>query len=735
MNRIIYYGASGQTTFFHGNAAANGTDGLIMSGSVEQRLSLFGSELPEGTMTFRVHSNALTESTTGFSPLYTVNMEPVKTQGGDYYVIETGSVDWRNFRYGAKVLLYTKPTGSVITAFYVIDVKQVSRKTLEFTCTDGIGMLARMGDHNGGLYTGQTFRSVLNDIFAGSNISYSCDSEVGQLPVRGRLPRANRRRNLADLLLATGVSVVQNGRSMLFRFLGESISLQLPNIYLNGNDISYGNELATEVQVTEHSFYALASDEQVTLFDNTDETVALDNQLVVFNEPVHDLTTTGTLVINESNINYAVVSGVGTLVGKEYTHNTRVVTRATGLTGEKNVKSLEQNQLVGLHNSANVSRRMAAYYSTPISATVEANDTTGGAIIPGLNVSFTDAFGTVRKGWVCGRSFEIGNKARAHFDILVDWTPGPYGDSYSAYKVFRESDISNGRITFPAAMVGANALIMLFGGAGGGQGGYDGENGDEPSGTEANYGKLAMGGPGGEPGYPGERGMVFSVQVESLPAYYDGAAIGVGGAGGARNGEPGKPGTATTLGVWSSADGAQLPGEHINLIDGTVYGPEGQPGLPGGDGGDGKGAGEPGHQWYVPGPASNGTNVAGYTGGAHDDGNYFEDSHDRHYYTGGAGGGGAAYGNAGYAGTAGYDPNNWISVGGNGANAVAFGKAAETVPGRGGNGGGGGGSSAVGLLAQGPNETYGYNDPGIGGFGSAGGQGGDGLILVYYNPN
>ena len=728
MNQIIYNG----DTVFHGDAAANGTDGLIMSGSVEQRISLFGEELAEDTMTFRINSNALTEQSIGYSYLYTVNMEKVQTHAGEDYVIDTGSVDWRNFTYGAPVVLYNKPGGTIIGRFYLLDVKQVSRKTLEFVCTDGIGMLARMGDHNGGLYTGQNFRSIAASIFAGSNINYGFIGNVGDEVIRGRLPRQNRRLNLAQLLIATGATLVENGGKLYIKYLSQNSPTALNKVYLEGNDISYGDELATEVQVTEHSFYALASDQETTLFDNTGEAIAISNQLVVFDEPCHDLTTTGTLTVSESNVNYAVVSGIGTLVGKEYTHNTRVITRATGLSGERNVKALEDNQLVGLHNSANVSKRMATYYSTPIAAKVEALDPNG-TIQPGTLLSFTDAFGTARTGWLRTKQFALGNKTRASLDLLTGWTPGPFGSSYNAYRVFRAANISNGRLTFPAAMVGKQALIMLFGGAQGGQGGFDGEDGEAPQGYE-NVGVDAAGGLGGMPGEPGERGKVLSVQVDTLPAYYDNAAIGAGGLGGSRNGGIGAEGGATTLGAWSSADGSQLLDEHINLIDGTVYAEANVPGLEGGNGGWGRGIGDEGQ-----GTSTEGDSVSTYSGGQAADGSAWHiwTSSGRIYYdSGGQGGGGAAYGHAGGDATAATeDDEEFDGYGGNGANASTWGRAAETRPGRGGNGGGGGGGSVLQLVTRqwSGSVSYGWNNPGTGGTGSAGGPGGNGLILVYYN--
>lgn len=728
MNQIKY----GQS-LFHGDSARYGTDGLLISGDVQQRIALLGSELSADNLTFRVKSDALDDQEAGWTYLYDIYNEKIQTVDGGYYLIATGSVDWRNFTPGSVLDLYNKPNGTIIGRFYLENVKQVSRKTLEFTCTDCIGILMKMSDHKGGLYTGQTFLSIVQEIFAGSNINYSVEGTVRTARIRGRLPRDNRRNNLAKLLIATGATLTEKNGVVIIKYLAATSPQALGPIYLTGNDVSYCDDLATEVQAVEHAFYTFASDRTVTLFDNTGESVAVTNQLIVFDEPCHDLTVTGGLTISENNVNYAIVSGIGTLTGKEYTHTTRVISLSTGVAGRQNVKVIDDNELIGVHNSQNVTLRMAAYYSAEIAAVMDEYDQNGD-LLPGTPVSFTDAFGTARTGWIRSKVFALGNKTKAKLDALTGWTPGPFGDSYTKYKVFRASDISSGRINFPSDMVGAQALVMLFGGAQGGQGGYNGQAGTAKT-SVADIGVDAPGGYGGNPGQPGERGMVFSVQVQALPAYYTGAAIGAGGNGGAAGGSLGSAGGATTLNGWSSANGSQLMSEHINMIDGTVYARANVSGIAGGRGGYGRGIGEDGQD-----TSTKGGNVGTAAGGAYGNGSFWRErvsSGQKMYWSGGTGGGGAAYGRAGYPGqSSSSESGSFDSYGGNGATPVAFAQAAETQPGRGGNGGGGGGGSVLQKITYSwnGNVSYGWNHAGTGGAGSAGAKGGDGLILIYYTP-
>ena len=726
---------------FHGNAEKYGKDGLFMSGQVDQSIALFGNELAADSLTFVVNSRALQGDGTGYAFLLDINERPIQTSDGKYLVVKNVFPDYRNFTAGAVLDLYNDPNGQVIGRFYVENVEQVSRKTVKFTCTDCIGMLTKMEDYGGGIWEqadNKTAGQIINEIMAGSGIEYIVQPDVASVQCIGRLPRANRRVNLGYLLIATGATVIEDKGVMQVRYLGSGAPSTIPQsvIYLDGGQVAHQFP-ATEVQVTEHGFYDLASDEAVTLFDNTDEQVTAQSQLVVFQEPAHNLTTTGSITIEESNANYAIISGIGTLEGQTYTHTKRVISRTTGVIAAENIVAIEDNELIGVHNSANVAKRMVNYYKLPISVDYEQLDASG-LLAAGTPVNITDPFGVARSGWVRKKSFPIGNKTKGKMNVLVDWVAGPYGSTYTDYRVFRAADITGaGRLNIPPVMQGKEALVMLIGGAGGGQAGFDGQDGEAPYGT-AILDAQAMGGTGGAAGACGERPYVLSFQVQNLPSYYDGAAIGTGGAGGASNGDLGSAGGATTLGGFTSADGSQPVDDVVNFLDGTVYAYLNEAGEAGANGGIGSGRGTS----VNPDTSTNGgdhicTDGTWY-GGSYSNGKYFTERRSSgwaYFNTGGTGGGGAAHGANGGNGNSGTDPSDFLVYGGAGANAVPSPQAAETQAGRGGHGGGGGGGAAQTVITYSWSSTisFSFNHAGPHGNGSAGGQGGDGLIVIYYN--
>lgn len=737
----IKYGAD----FFHGDASRWGTNGLFMSGNVEQRIALFGDELTADSLTFTVVNGALDDPEPGWSYVYDGMGERLMTVDDKYYLVPSKYTDWRSFTPGDILDLYNEPNGIVIGRFYVQAVEQVSTKTVKFTCTDCIGMLVQMSDHVGGLYTGnKTFGQLIAEIFSGTSIVYSVDPTVSSWAVHGRLPYANRRENLGRLLVASGATLreVQGVVTIDYLAGGNSATIAQSAIYLGSGKVNYKSP-ATEVQVVEHGFHQTANDETKTLFDNTGET-SVTSQLVIFDEPCYNLTASAGLTINESGVNYAIVTGMGTLTGKKYTHTRRVISRTTGVTAAANIKTIEDNQLVTIHNSANVAQRMVNYYGLSVEVESDDLDATG-TIMPGSPAAITDPFGVDRTGWIRSKRFDIGNKTKAKMNVLDGWTPGPFGDSYSAYKTFKASDIVGGVLSLPAEMQGSEALVFLFGGSGGGQGGYDGEDGEAPS-SLTDYENMTpgQGGYGGYGGQPGDPCKVYTVQVQSLPASYSNAAIGAGGAGGAHDGGLGSAGGNTTLGSWSSANGSPLVAPHVNIIDGTVYGELGDPGENGSNGGIGSGRGTADLDTSTNGWPHYCYDGSVTAGGAYANGaeyNYkIGNSARRMRRTGGAGGGGAAHGAAGQDGYASYDraseetkDGSW---GGDGATATAPSKNKATCSGRGGHGGGGGGGAAQCYhKTEGqPGYSYGFNHGGTGGQGSVGGAGGDGLILIYYTP-
>lgn len=718
MNYIQY----GQD-FFHGNSSRWGTNGLFMSGQVEQSIALFGNELAADSLTFVVNSKALVGDGTGYAFLLDADLKPLQTSDGKWLIAKQVYTDWRNFVPGAALDLYSTPGGTMIGRFYVQDVTQISRKAVRFTCTDCIGILDGMNDHNGGIYTGETVADICAEIFAGSGLSYSVGADVGAVQCYGRLPRANRRTNLGKLLVATGATLSESNGTVLITYLGAGAptTMYQRNIYMQGGSV-VNKDRSTGVEVTEHAFYQLNTDADAVLFDNTTEVTPVTSQLVVFQEPCHDLTATGTLTIEESNANFAVVSGVGTLSGKVYTHTQRQISKSTGVTSNKvKVEKIEDNELIGYHNSDYVAQRMANWYKVAVGVDMEALDPTG-ALMPGTYVNITDPFGDARTGWTRKKSFAIANKTRAAWDVAIDWQPGPWGSNLDTWELFTQSTTW----TVPA---GVTSVTFILGGAGdGGQAGYDGTAGT--NGVLQNSGDPGV---GGDVGAAGSAGKILQLTLAVTPGDQITIQIGAPGSGGQTNGALGTSGGATTIThngtTYTSATGIVPTSGFLNQFTGDVYA------LPG-EAGDYKGANGGvirENSWYDGGnvTAADGTYYGGKNGDT--DTYTWTTSGTRYYRYGiGGGGGGAAYGNNGVKGGDGGNDGRRGGNGGKGADALttpgytpSFGSG-----GKGGNGGGGGG--AGGGVAGTVSVSYTTGTGGASGAGSPGTDGGQGFALALY---
>lgn len=734
----IQYGSS----FFHGNSAKYGTDGLLMNGRAEQTIALFGNELAADSLTFVVNSRYLTSPSGGYAFLLDRNNRPLKSSDGKWLLVRAVYPDWRTFTPGAPLDLYNQQGGRVIGRFYVQNVRQISRKFVEFTCTDCVGILDAMPDHLGGIYQGATIGSIIAEIFNGSGLSFSVSSEVAAVQAYGRLPRDNRRTNLGRVLIATGATLTEDGATVVISYVGSGTSTNIPQsvIYLNTGSVNYKSP-ATQVQVTEHAFFRTSNDLTETLFDNSAEVVPdAGNQTVIFDEPCYDLQTTGTLVIVQSNENFAIVNGVGTLTGKVYTHTRKVITKSTGAAAATRVESIDDNELIGLHNSDYVAQRMANFYKLTRGVSMEVYDNTG-AIMPGTKLTLVDPFGVSRVGWLERKSFELGNKTRAQMDIAIDWQPGPWGSNVDVYTLLTESQ----SWTVPEGVT--SIKIILGGGGSGGQGGGNGGDGEDGA-----KGEGVKPGTGGDAGAGGSAGKVYSTTVAVTPGQVVTLTIGTGGAGGAAGGGNGSAGTATTVRIgsttYTSASGSVPAAGFIDQFHGAVYALPGEAGTKGGDGGAYSGS-----QYVAKGVEWLGLT---WTGGEPGETSVKRGYGSNRAYGVGGGGSGAAVGTWGAPSVAsngkpGGAGRTEMSDGRNSANATggkgADGPDAKTLwfelptfssGGNGGNGGGGGGAGGPAEGAwrgSGASSYWGNNNPGRGGkggSGSAGMKGADGFALFLY---
>lgn len=675
-----------------------------------------------------------------------------------------------NLPYGTPVYWYV--SSKFFAKGYVKTVDRVARYAWKITCISGVGLLDGKY-HVGGIYNGTLFRDVVSSIVGGA-FRYSIAADVGSAEVYGHLPYDYARNNLHRLLFAFGVALTRGSATndYVIKNLASSSTYVPDNrIAVNG---SVTKQLpATRAEVTEHTYYQMAGDEERVLYDNTGG-VAVIGTTVIFRDPVYNLTANG-LTILESGVNYAIVSGIGTLTGKVYTHNENIIAINRGGNEAPLVKSVKDNHLISQFNSRNVAKRVMDYYSSAkrlkAKILLEKERT-------GSNLSLMDAFGEISDAYLEKMTVNVTSVIGATCELVEGYTPKDYGNNYTQQAILK----SSGTWTVPTGVT--QIRVILIGGGQGGSGGYDGEDGcwfegginaptggiEEGESRGGMFGKSEQFGyreygwesgagcfelgvgykdgdqrepQGGEAGSPGEPGRYIIADFAVSPGETITVNIGQGGNGGSRNGGVGSAGGATTASsthVWlSSADGSSSDQGWYDVLSGDTFALPGDNGNRGGNGGMTDTTGDYGTSGTNGRP---GGDVLGFRGGKGGKGKItplqiaYWDEEDNLFFrdfqqkTSGGGGGGAAYGaNGGSGANAGFiaghakpsDPDTWYGdrwfsgLGGDGANAAAPPQAVNGNGGQGGNGGGGGGNLGGILGFCGYNSAQEHLDLGGGG--------------------
>ena len=466
--------------------------------------------------------------------------------------------------------------------FYVQSITRNGPTSYTISATSAIGLLIE-GQHYGGIYTGQTVAEVLPSICG--TVPYAVKTNLRDIALYGWLPVATPRDNLSQVLFAIGASIRTDLDGVLhIETLWDGIinDLGKDRMY-QGAAVNYSAKV-TQVIVTEHQY--VEGTEEAPLFEGT----ASQNDVITFDEPMHDLVASGFSIL-ESGANYAKVSsGSGTLTGKKYIHNTREVVRDVSQANEPNIKTVTEATLVSLVNSVGVAERLANYYQW--TETIESGVIYQGEL-PGNRANTWNPYDS-EAVTACLESADItlSNTLKAEETMLVGFVPPKYEQVVTYDHRVVLSGI--GMFNIPPGTQNIHAVIISGGaGAQAGENGESGEAGDSSTaraGGQAN-GAAGNGGSGGAGGIRGIGGKILSIDLsisgESSISYQ----CGVGGQGGESNGENGLDGTDTVLSIgektYSSADGDLSPIGYTDVITGEIFAADGEDGLPGSDGGGG----------------------------------------------------------------------------------------------------------------------------------------------------
>lgn len=665
--------------------------------------------------------------------------------------------------------------GKQIGIFYVQNIERIGATTYSFSAVSALGILAE-GKHYGGIYTGQTVAEILPGICG--TVPYEIKTNLTEIKLYGWLPIASPRDNLAQVLFSIGAVIKTDlGGVLRIESLWDGISGELTqNQMYEGPSVKYDSAV-TQVVVTEHQY--VEGGEETKLFEGT----AQQGDIITFNSPMYGLVADGFSIL-ESGANYAKVSGgSGTLKGRAYIHNTREVVRDVSEAAEPNIKTVKDATLVSLVNSTAVAERLANYFQW--TETIQAPIVYQGEV-PGNRVATWHPYDkTGVTACLESADINLSNTLKADETLLVGFVP-PKPET--GYITERAVLTGSGRWKKPAGVTRIEYVLI-----GPGQGGRAGKKGEPGSATTLSFSYSLLGintrysgkhpgegGKGGEGGAPGHGGKIYRGEMDLSVIDELEYSCGPGGTGATydeSNPEAeGNEGSATTLGDISSDLGSSSEFGYTDIITGEVYATTGLQGIAGGDGAgttaeDRENSSNDGF-YFTPSTGVTDEDGAFWAGGTtKTQGNTeppkLTGDGDSISFNGSLGdgyagaevsyalGSGAAAGAAGIDGTAlgrftvsrnssktTITARAYATNGLKGADAAIVPK--KALNGNGGRGGyGGGGGSSIGIAGTysgsdgSPVGSYNLSsttaDPGEGGLPSQGGEGGDGLIILYYS--
>ena len=648
--------------------------------------------------------------------------------------------------------------GSQYALWYLAQITRVAPKLWALSMTSSLGRLTQM-PHKGGIYNGVAASAIIDDICG--VVPHFVGAAFQDVLLYGWLPyvapsgengaqTGSAKDNLLKVLFALNATVRDDADGTLrIENLSTAVSGRLGADRIYRDNASVVTEpTVTAVTVLEHQY--ITGSETTTLFEGT----TVDGQVIVFRQPMSNLTATG-FAVTESNANYAVVSaGSGTLTGTPYIHTTREITKPVTAAAIPNAVRIEDATLVGVTNSSDVVNRLVDYYShrtyINVDATIDFEDA-------GDVVEIYDPFDKVLRQ-ACIEKISplvVSQTMKGRVSALVGFTPW----QVMPFEDVRELLTGSGIWTVPEGVTHITAVLI---GSGSGAGsGTDGEGApaisNVPAGLPSNYvvytAEISTPRKGGSGGEAGISGKVLRIELELQPGSTFSYSCSAGGAYNQGTGQGGDGGEST-FGVYTTANGAKNANGYTDPITGELFAVDGIPGVNGGDGQRGK--------WYYseknpapPIPVYVDPHVE-YKGVVYSAGNKGQGvdtttttSYGSYSYMslGGYGGGAAAGSNGGDGANGeqialvnGRISLNFGGCGGAGADAIAPDAPTYGSGGNGGCGGGGaGGNGSMRILGDYQGTRYFDGQAGwptlqaiSGGKGSFGTNGGDGCIILYY---
>lgn len=478
-----------------------------------------------------------------------------------------------------------------IGKFYVSDARRTGKNVYSITAVSAMGVLDGL-TYYGKLFLNQPLSDVLNDIILTDGLratntpfltalseSIVLSDGLDAVKVSGWIPNCTKREALHHVLFAQGLNIfkAENDAFLISRVSASSVGgIDPKNVYDSGSvDLT---DRVKVIEVTEHSFIPNQNVEDVVLYDNTEAAVDMEATVSFDAAPimVDTITATGTIKIKQKNENCAVVSGVGTLTGKPYSHTSHTITRTNNSVIDGETITVSDATLVNSLNSNAVADRLFAYYTQrkqmqlPIVLHGERC---------GLKYGCVSPYGDDVDAYIAAMTINASAIAKADCRMISGYVPPKGSGEFSNCVLLTGS----GTFTVPEEVLNADNPRIRFVLIGGGSGGYGGENGEDgPKGIVHQKSSLAKPGSAGKNGAPGKI-LVVQFDATDIKMSYQFDCGSGGSAGWASSDAELQPedGTPTRLlgltegevaVIYTSASGSVSDAGYIDILSGIVYG-------------------------------------------------------------------------------------------------------------------------------------------------------------------
>lgn len=270
---------------------------------------------------------------------------------------------------GQKVYVKEKIDSSIVDmgTFYLDNWSSDSETLISFNAVDALGMLSGADFYKGKIYNQVPAGTIISEIMASASwTKYTVTTEVANTLLTGYIGICTHREALQQVAFATR-SVADCSRSDKIKIYRQEVS---PDIKLNYNRKFQNGKVGVRsyvsaVKLSMHSYVLGAETKQ--LFKGT---LQVGTNLITFSNPSSVTTMTGTGIISEQGVNYAIVTATVSeeviISGKEYTDNTSTLTvqNSNKLSGEQtNIVTVKDATLVSQYDVYLTANHIMNYYA------------------------------------------------------------------------------------------------------------------------------------------------------------------------------------------------------------------------------------------------------------------------------------------------------------------------------------------------------------------------------------